>query len=809
MKLSYNWLNEFIQINTYTPEQITEVLNSIGIEVTSTTHIKPEINNVVVGKIIDIEKHPNADKLTLCTVTDGAKNYSIVCGAKNISKDDIIPVALPGAILPGNFKIETTKIRNVESQGMLCSEKELGLSDEHAGIMILSKLFPITDPKLQLGNDFFSAFNLEDTIFDVEIAANRGDCLNHLGIARELAAKLKLSLIIPQVNSSTRQQENINFYVEINEQDSELCSRYIGAVIENIAITQSPLFIKQRLINCGLRPINNIVDITNYVMLELGHPLHAFDYDKITDKRIIVKRNAVSQKVPALNSKEYAIDSDTLIISDSQNPLAIAGIIGLENSGISETTKTIILESAVFDPVNIRKTRQKLDIVTDSSYRFEHGTSFDICDLANKRAVELITKYASGRFTFRSDVYKKEYTPKRLVITAEFVNKILDTKYTLKDISETLSRLGMNIHFSTEFENKLFVEVPSFRRDIAEEIDLVEEIARIQGYETIPETLNTFIPKIRISEPVNSVQKQIQTFLCARGMNEVINYSLIKEWKYNGINLIELQNPISAEWKYLRPSLLPGLLKNVIYNYNNSNIKNMKFFELGKIFYLSGNNYIEKESCSILCTGDILEQNWANKPGKIDFYYLAGIIQELINQLGYPLSISEYEPGQYELPFNPDKSAVIINKENDNMKVYGRFGLLNRDMYAGDFGQDIYYGELYLNKLAALPVKNVLFAPYSKLPSSLRDISIIVPDNISYKTILNTILSEQKDNIAIKVQLFDIYKNKEKIGLGKKSFALALTFSSSDKTLTNEEINKKTDTILAKLSESGITLRSE
>jgi phenylalanyl-tRNA synthetase beta chain len=497
-----------------------------------------------------------------------------------------------------------------------------------------------------------------------------------------------------------------------------------------------------------------------------------------------------------------------LIIADPHQPLAIAGIIGLEHSGITGETKTVVIESAVFNPQHIRKTRQKLGILTDSAYRFEHGTSYETCDFSNKRAVELVTRYANGRFTYRTDVYKKQYVPKKLMLSQDYVNKILATKYSIKDISETLSRLGMDIQPTAEIDNKIVVNVPSFRLDINEEIDLVEEVARIQGYENIPMHYRISIPEQQVKDPLFAAEKIIRTFLCSQGIFETINYSLIKNWDYKPGVLIELKNPISTEWKYLRPSMLPGLLKNIVYNYNNNKTMTMKFYETGKVFCQADDGtYTEKPVCAMAITGSINEPYWGNKPVKTDFHYVSGMIQKLLSYLGCTdYKLSDFAGDTVNTPFIPEKSVKLLSK--DGSVVLGSFGIVDMSVHNKDFDQEIYYAELYLDTLLPLLTQEKVFKPYSRLPRSGRDIALIVPDNVTYAEIHDAIKSQSTHDMNIELKLFDVYANAEKIGRDKKSMAITLYFSNPERTLTSDEINSKVTDIINRLNGLSITLRT-
>jgi len=584
MKISYCWLKEFIDIESISPDKLAEIMSSIGLGVESLTKPETKITNVIIGKILNIDKHPNADRLLLCKVTDGKKEYSVVCGAKNISVGDIVPFALPGAVIAKGTKIETTKIRGVESHGMLCSGEELNIEEKSEGILILN------NEQVSIGDELTKYYSVNDTIIDIETPANRGDLLGHLGIARELSAKLKIPLKLPPTTISTKFSNNVEFKLDVIA--TELCSRYIATMIDNIEVKPSPIEIQLRLKHCGLRPINNIVDITNYVLLEIGHPLHAFDYKKLSQNHIIVRQARDNEQILALDNKTYTLDSDMLVIADATQPQAIAGIIGGELSGVTETTKIIILESALFEPQNIRKTCKKLGIVTDASYRFERNASYEMCNFANDRAIELINRIANGRVLTKSE-YSIKYIPRKIMLRQQQIPRILSVEYPIKDVTDTLTRLGLNIVSQSADKSMIMIEVPSYRNDLKEEIDLIEEIARIQGYETIQPSLKTYQLHKTIKNSVWELEKIIRKFLSSCGLQEVINYTFISQqdidklmWLKTKRKPVKIANPVSSDFEFLRNSMIYGLINNMLYNYRTHNPKSIKLFELGKIFYL-------------------------------------------------------------------------------------------------------------------------------------------------------------------------------------------------------------------------------
>jgi phenylalanyl-tRNA synthetase beta chain len=795
MKISYGWLKEFIPLKNSSPEEISRTLASIGFEVSSIVKYPHQIKNIVTAEILSVKPHPNADKLSLCSVSDGKKQYPIVCGAKNISKGDYVPLALSGAVLADGTNIKATTIRGVKSEGMLCSSKELGIDDDHTGIMILQR-------SVKPGKNIVDIVPLDDTVLDVEIPANRGDCLGHLGIARELAVKLKLPLTIPPVHTSDRTHKDIAFRVNILEKD--LCSRYVASVLENVKLSGTPAGIKLRLERCGIRSVNCLVDITNYVMLEIGRPLHLFDYHKLSGKCITVRKAKDSEKICALDLKTYSLKSDMLVIADSTNPQAIAGIIGADGSGVSGSTGTVVLESAVFNPQNIRKARVALGLDTEASYRFERSSSYEMCELGNRRAVELIIKNTDGMLVCMHDIKAKEYVSPKIILREERIEQILSTKYKAGDVVDTLSRLGLEVKLQPGDKNKVLAKIPSYRSDLKEEIDLIEEVARMQGYENIPSDMRTYNPNIAISDPLWQAENILRSFLLSQGIQEVLNYSIcskqVLEDTKSGKEPIKIVNPISAEYELLRSSMLPGLLNNLMHNYRNQ-VEDMKFFELGKVFSVESGLPEEVESLGIICTGLQNPSSWGKKGETVDFYYMIGIIEKLFSELGCEKSWSLRD--STEKYFHPAKSAVIAG---DKGEVYAEVGLLNPAL-CQEFPNDIYYAEIDISKpISAGPGIKKTFKAFTRLPVSKRDISIVAPEKIHYREIADKILSLQ-EKLNIEVELFDLYRG-DKIDTGKKSLGLRLYISHPGHTLSDEEINKKISEIVTGLKSIKVSLRS-
>ncbi|MDD5101938.1 MAG: phenylalanine--tRNA ligase subunit beta, partial [Endomicrobiaceae bacterium] len=587
MKISYNWLKDIVDFDLL-PQDLCHTLTFLGVE-TSVVSGGIKWEGIITAKVLEKQKHPNADKLSICKVNDGEKDYEIVCGAQNVEAGQTIALATIGAVLPGDFIIKPTKIRGVDSEGMICSEQELGLKEESDGIMVL-------DEKTPLGKKLEDVLQDIDTILEIEVTTNRGDCLSHWGIAREISAKLQKIPNLPQIKTAKFADSNI---IEIKDKD--LCTRYIGCQIKGVKIAPSPKWIVDKLESCGIKSINNVVDITNYILLELGHPLHAFDASTISGGKIIVRRANPTEKITALDGKIHELTENMLLISDASKPLAIAGIIGGEFSSITEATTDIFLESAVFNPGNIRKTARTLNISTDASYRYERGTSWEVAEMASWRAINLIVEIAGGRLELREDINSSDNKKVFIQLRVERVAKILGYEIDEKTIANILRFLGMEI--TTKVEKVLTAEVPSYRNDIKEEIDLIEEIARVNGYENIPviKDSNSFVNTGKQNTNSSKVIKNISNSLVGLGFCEVMNYSFseIKDLDKLYLNYsYKIANPISKENEVLRPSLLVGLMKNFVFNIGQAT-NDIKFFEIGRVFDDKG----ERKVLGILMSG--------------------------------------------------------------------------------------------------------------------------------------------------------------------------------------------------------------
>jgi phenylalanyl-tRNA synthetase beta chain len=779
MKVSYHLLKSFVNFDL-DPKELASTLTSIGIESSVVTNTC-NWTDVVTAKIVDIQKHPQADKLSLCKVNDGTKEYSIVCGAKNISVGQVVPLAKIGAILPDNFKIKKSKIRGIESEGMLCSKKDLGLTRDSEGIYIL-------DDKTKIGVALDDVLGDTDSVLDVEITTNRGDVLSHLGVSREIGAKLKKIVTCPKIKTSNVLGLNC---VQVK---SNLCLRYIGGIICGVKVGESPKWIKDILEKSGIRSINNIVDITNYVMLELGQPLHAFDLKKLASKNIIVRAANELEKITALDGKEYSLCSDMLVISDDKRPIAIAGVMGGQYSGIDENTETIFLESAIFDSMSIRKTSKKLNLSSDSSYRFERGLSWDITETAFWRAVNLISDIAGGKIEAQEDLQNAKHEKISIALRVNRVLKVLGYKIDEDEIIETLRYLGMDLQSKG---GVILCTVPSWRNDIKEEIDIIEEIIRIKGYDTIPLQKKQAVYLSTSSDLF--IGKNVESFrvkLNGLGFNEALNCSFceIKGLEKFGLKYsYKIMNPVSKENEVLRPSLLPGLYKNLMLNINQGE-ESVTLFEYGKIF----NEFGERKAFSLIAYGKVWEEWWKWEEQKIspkyDFYFGGGIIKNILSedfmivQNLTPINIKYYHVG---------KTASIMYRG----KVIGQLGILSPSINE-DLKDEIFYCEIDIDIVEKDKNSEMkLYKSFSKLPLVRRDISLIADKDLSFVKIESVIKSVMKfSGILRNYSLFSVYTDEAKIGKGKISYSLRLLYRDDQKTLTDIEVNKDMNHLLEKLN---------
>ena len=789
MKISINWLKEYVETNSQ-PEEISEILTNLGLEVEKLSlfeSVKGGLNGVVAGKVLECGKHPDADRLKVTSIDLGDNVISeIVCGAPNIEKGQIVPVAKVGCKIYTSdgteIKIKKSKIRGVVSNGMVCAEDEIGLGQSHDGIMIL-------DSNIKPGTPISEVFNLEnDNILEIGLTPNRSDAMSHYGVARDLKAfydfkSIKSKLILPSVNNFESVKLDENFKITI--EDIDKCPFYSGLIIKNIKVGPSSKELQNKLKSIGLKPINNIVDVTNFVMHEIGQPLHAFDLDKL--ESINVKSLKSGAKFKTLDESLIELDKEDLMICSSNKPLCLAGIYGGYESGVSDSTTNLFLESAIFDPVTIRKSSKRHQLFTDASYRYERGVDPEKVIYALKRAAILINEDNPNSSV--SDILVEDnlkLKTKDIYLRYNKIDSVTGQNIDKDVITQILSSLDFEI--KNHNEEGLNIVAPYYRNDVYREIDVIEEILRVYGFNNIPvnSKISMIIPEIGKNK-INKIESLISNNLIGIGFNEIINNSICSPDTNEKFKkqVVRLLNPQGIELSNLRASLIPNALETIKHNYNRQN-KNLKLFEIGNTYSLDNETYIENKRLNIAVTGKIFDENWISKYSKNSFYYLKGVTENLLTQLN--ISNIRYEISNDEL--FEYKLDIYSNK-----KHIGFIGEIISD-YTQEFSleQKIHILNLDLDQIKLKPL-NIKHQELSKFPSSRRDLSMILNDDISFESIKD-LAFKLENKILLDVNLFDEYKGKN-IEDNKKSFAVSFTFNDSKKTLTDKVIDK----IMEKLTE--------
>lgn len=796
MNVTLNWLKTYIDFD-FSAEELADRLTMLGIEVESVKELGIALKGVVVGKVTTIKPHPNADKLVLCQVDIGVEDkLQIVCGAPNVREGMFAPVATIGTDLPTGISIQRAKLRGEESHGMLCSEKELGFSDEAAGLMELSSDFPI-------GIALTEALGLDDTVFELEITPNRPDCLSLIGVAREVRAETGNDIKPPEVNVQ-EDDTDISKITSVTIDAPDLCPRYAARVIRGVKIDESPPWLKQRLESVGVGVINNIVDITNFVLMEYGQPLHAFDYHKLGENRIVVRRAVAGEIITTLDEEERKLTPEMLVIADAAKPVALAGIMGGYETEITDKTCDVLLESANFDPSSVRATARALGMNTEASYRFERGTDPETVIPAIDRATQLIVELAGGTVCDGTiDEYPGKCELLQIKLRPERVNFILGTELDTDEIKQILSRLGFGID-PLQQDNIYKVTVPTFRRDITREIDLIEEIARVHGYDNIP----TSLPKGDIPVPtlniLNEVRRRIKHYLLGSGMMEAINYSFCHPNSFDKVRLtkdnplrdaLKLQNPLSPEMSILRTTLLPSLLENAQHNHNHQ-IDNIALFEMSTVF-LNGD---EPARIAGILAGEIGGGVYGNPYHPPDFFDIKGVVEGALEVCGitdYSFTITD------EPTFHPGRNAEVL-LGNQRIGILGEVHPEVLENY--ELPYKAYLFELDLEKLSDAADFSKRFEPIPIYPSVLRDLAIVVDQDMQSDKPINIIYATGGELVE-SVRLFDVYIG-DQVQAGKKSLAYTITYHSATETLTDKQVNDLHDKVVERLNqELGAELR--
>ena len=752
-----------------------------GLEVESIIDQNEIYKDFVVGYVKDKKKHPNADKLSLCIVSNGKNDFQVICGAENVAVDQKVVFAPMGTTIPkGNFKIGKAKIRGIESFGMICSEAELELSDNHSGIMILNA-------DLEEGTPVTKALLLNDVIFEIGITPNRPDALSHIGVARDLAAIFNLKLNLPSVEIN-ESSPDVNKFAKVEIIDKINCPRYSSKVITNVIIKDSPEWLKIRLKNIGLRPINNIVDVSNYVMYETGQPLHAFDLDNLSGNKIVVESTTHETNFITLDSKERKLPENTLMISDAEKNVAIAGVMGGENSEVGINTKNILIESAYFNPSSIRKTSKTIGLSTEASYRFERGGDPNNTDYSAKRAAKLISDLSGGKVAKGIiDVYPDKIEKREVRIRFARVDKILGFIISRNTIIEVLEKLGMQIIF--ESDEELHCLIPTFRPDIEREIDLIEEIARINGYDNIP-TQNKISITLDEKTDEAEITDKMRDISTALGFYEIINNPLQGEKQSSMIgNPIKILNPQSLDMEFLRTSLIPGGLETISRNIKVGE-KNLSLFEIGNVFNRktnkeidSFNDFSEESNIIFFSTGLLTKKRWDQSEIDANFYNFKG----LINNFLFNFLLDNVLNDSYYHSVDRIFDYKYIKSYKDT--VIGSGGKVKKDVLKQfDIDQEVYCFELIIELLKQIPGKNKVFKELNKFPKVFRDFAFIFDKSIKYSDV-EEFIKEKGSGILKSIEIFDLFES-EKLGLNKKSMAFSLEYYSNERTLTEDEVEK-------------------
>ncbi len=798
MNVTLNWLKNYIDFE-FSPSELADRLTMLGVEVESIKQLGAELEGVVVGRVTSIRPHPNADKLVLCQVDTGeTEELQIVCGAPNVREGMLAPVATIGATLPIGLTIKRAKLRGEESHGMLCSENELGLSEEAAGLMDLPADIP-------LGTPFSEALGLDDVVFELEVTPNRPDCLSMIGVAREIRAETGNALKLPQVGFS-ESETDIREMTSVTIEAPDLCPRYAARVIQGVKVGASPEWLQQRLESVGVGVINNIVDITNFVLMEYGQPLHAFDYHKLTENRIVVRRAAAGENIKTLDEIARELTPDMLVIADAEKPVALAGIMGGYDSEITETTADVLLESAYFNPSSIRATAKALGVSTEASYRFERGADPGIVLAALDRAAQLIAELAGGTICEGIvDVYPGQQPLTRIQLRPERVNFILGTALEATEMVQILSHLGFDVKANGAEDCEVIV--PTFRSDITREIDLIEEIARVHGYDNIPITLPKGDIPVPAPNPSTEVRKRVKRFLLAAGMMEAINYSFCDPSCFDKIRFtaddprretLKLQNPLSPEMSVLRTTLLPRLLENAQHNRNHQ-IDTIAFFEIGSVFICNGEQK-EPERVAGILAGQIGEGVYSDPYRSPDFYDIKGLVEGILEVCG----IVDYTLQKTDTPtFHPGRNAKVLLGN----KQVGTFGEAHPEVLDNyDLPYKAYLFEFDMEVLVDAAIFAKRFEPIPIYPTVERDLAIVVDKEV-LSDMPTELIYATGGELVKSVRLFDVYEG-EQVPEDKKSLAYAITYHSATETLTDKAVNTLHDKVVKHLNQKlGAELR--
>lgn len=792
MKISLQWLQDYVAF-TASPEVLAKRLTMMGLEVENIEHLGDVYTNFFVGEILQTKRHPNADTLRLCKVNVGKDVLNIVCGASNATAGQKVAIGLVGAVVLRSqhdedgrrFVLERIQIRGETSEGMICSAYELNLGSNADEILVLEK-------NAKVGTPLAEYLGLTDVVFDVGVTPNRPDCLSHIGVAREVAAAFNKSVKYPVVRVKER-GENIKKAVRVKIENTIGCPRYSARMVCGVNVEPSPKWMQERLNAVGIRSINNIVDITNYVLMEFGHPLHAFDFDKLQGHAIVVKHAHDGEQFITLDGVVRKLNDKSLLICDSVRPIAIAGIMGGVNTEVSEATRNVLIESAYFNPRSIRRTSKHLGLQTEASQRFARGADPNGTVLALNRVVQLIEKIAGGRISRGIiDHYPKKFTPKKVSLRVEKANAILGTHLMKRTVIQALSKLEIPLSRSSDTRRKnhvLSFEVPTFRPDIEGEIDLIEEIARVYGYDKIEPTLKWRIHFSETDIP-RGFENELREYFVGGGYHEVIANSMEEKSIASLANphFIEMINPISKDMAALRTSLVPGILNIIVYNIHRG-IKDLRLFEIGKAYFIKdgsgkrgAHNYFEEDRLLLGLSGRVNPTNWSTAGRNVDIFDIKGELETLFSTI----FLDKVNFIYYSNTKTLTDLTIGIEINRDYLGYLGRVN--EQTLMRFELKQEVFVGEISLDVLRRNAKKKVLYEELPRYPTVLHDIAFVVDESQSVQELVE-VIRESGRELVHNVELFDIYVG-DKIGSGKKSCAFSVQFLSKDRTLTVQEVEK-------------------
>ncbi|MCC6487670.1 MAG: phenylalanine--tRNA ligase subunit beta [Candidatus Hydrogenedentes bacterium] len=797
MRISYRWLKELVDFDL-SPDDLAHRLTMLGLEIESVERPGLGVSGIRIGKILDIKPHPDADKLVVCQTDVGQRDpLQIVCGAKNMNVGDRVPTAVVGATLPGDFTIGRRKMRGVESQGMMCSARELGLGQDHAGLLILSQDFPI-------GEDAVPLLGLDDVILEIEVTPNRGDWAGMIGVAREVAAALGTSLHLPD-SSLTEADDLASSVASVTIEDPTLCPRYIGRVMKGVTVGPSPLWMVQRLVHAGQRAISSIVDITNYILLETGHPLHAFDLQKLLKNRIIVRTAKHGETIETIDGQSRSLDEKMLVIADAEHPVAVAGVMGGLKSEVGDSTTEILLESAVFQPQSVRRTSRILGLQTEASARFQRGADPEMAAFAMERATKLIQEIAGAQvLRGQLDEFPGMRPPLELTLRYKRTGVLLGAEVPPATQRDILTKLQFDVRERSP--ESCTAGVPSWRHDVSMEADLIEEIARLHGFDNIPSRL----PMVRKTEvvlaPRETEVRELRRLLSGLGLTEMMNLSFGNpsdlEKAGMGENLkgmVMLQNPLSENHAGMRVSLIPGVLAVLASNLRRG-VSDIHAFEVGNIYTKTENNELPTQHLRLclVFTGSRADAHWGVEGAKVDFFDAKGFAEALFVSCGIEASLMSFAASG---PLKPRHSAQFSCDDT----VLGYVGSVSEEVLGRfDIDQPVYLVDIDLDAMLNLPRSKRHFTALSVYPPSLRDMAVVVDAAVPAEQVLQ-IARDAGGDLLRQVSVFDVYSGKQ-VPEGKKSLALGLTFQATDRTLTDKDTQKTWDRILKNLRD---TLQAE